>query len=100
MTDDDMQHAPRPWAPPDREESAKQVFAEWQAMSPQEWAARFSHGVLCSSFDDYRYRDEALGRWIAELHQIWRTPGALRACRERFLSPDEIKRVEDEENEF
>jgi len=79
-----------PLATPTHEETAKQVFGGWDVMSPEEWAARYSHTVGCSSFDQYRYRDAELQAWIYELHAILGDPARVRACREKFLTPEQI----------
>ena len=83
-----------PLATPSHEETAQRVFEGWTTMSPEEWAARFSHTVLCSSFDRYRYRNQALQSWIYRLHEIMTDPGAVKECRRRFLADREIADIE------
>lgn len=86
-----------PLAPTDREETAKRVFGGWEKMSAEEWAARFSHTVGCSSFDQYRYRDPSLHAWIHRLHDLFRSPGQIDRCRKRYLTPEEIEAIKDRE---
>jgi len=58
-----------PPAPPDRERDARELFP--LDMSPEEYAARHRHEWLCFSFDDYRYADPELDRWIQRLGDIF-----------------------------
>lgn len=51
-----------PLADPSREAEAKQIFP--LDMSPELYAAREAHHWYCFSFDQFRYSDEALTRWI------------------------------------
>jgi hypothetical protein len=69
MTNDEQDQI-LPLADPEREEIAGQVFDGWATMCPEEWAARFSHTIGCSSFDMYQYRNPKLHVWIHRLHQI------------------------------
>ena len=83
-----------PLATPDHEETAQRVFEGWNLMSPEEWAARFSHTVACSSFDQYRYRNAAFQSWIYRLHEIWKTPGKVSECRKKYLTAEEISKID------
>lgn len=86
-----------PLAPPDREETAQRVFAGWERMSPEEWAARFAHTMMCSSFDLYRYRNAALHSWIHRLHTILRMPERVDECRKKYLTAEEIRKTKTSE---
>ena len=83
-----------PLATPDHEEIAQRVFEGWNLMSPEERAARFSHTVACSSFDQYRYRNAALQSWICRLHEIWSTPGKVSEYRKKYLTAEEISKID------
>ena len=90
-----------PLAPPDREEDAKRLFPEFKTMSSEEWAARYSHTIACSSFDDYRYRDPELHEWIQKLHRILRHDfHQIDAYRRQYLTEEEIRRIEQSGDEF
>jgi len=88
----------RPWADAGREADAIEMFP-YRTSSVEEYAARRGHGWICFSFDDYRYRDEVLDRWIAALGAILRTPGRLAQCQEKWLSTAELAQVRAEEAE-
>jgi len=67
-------------------------------MSPEEWAARYSHGVGCSSFDGYRYEDKALHEWIHRLHQVLGRD--VSEYRKKYLTEEEIRAIEKEEEDI
>ncbi len=74
-------------------------------MSPEEYVARHSHrwGTDGSVIASFRYRDSRLDIWIRRFHEILsKVNGAatVRELRERFLSPEEIKEVEQAEGDF
>jgi hypothetical protein len=57
-----------PPAPPDRERDARELFP--LDITPEEYAARHGKDWYCFSFDDYRYSDPELDRWIQRLGDI------------------------------
>jgi hypothetical protein len=66
--------------------------------SPEEFAGRFAHGILCFSMDGYRYSDAAVDAWIARLGDIlFRRNGAptVGELRERYLTPEERQHAEE-----
>lgn len=77
------------------------MASEWMAegLSPSEWAARHAHALAMWSFPNYRFRDPALDVWIQELDGILRTPGAVEAARQRYLTRQERKAIEERERE-
>ena len=58
-----------PPAPRDRERDARELFP--LDMSPEEYATRHRHEWVCFSFDDYRYADPKMDRWIQRLGDIF-----------------------------
>lgn len=58
-----------PLADPGRERDAREWFPIGK-MSPEEYAAREGHRWYCFSFDDYRYADPEVDRWIQRLGDI------------------------------
>jgi hypothetical protein len=62
-------------------------------MSPEEWAARYSHQVGSSSFGNYRYENIQLSLWIHRLHEIFGNPHEIENYRLKFLSKDEIQKI-------
>ena len=59
----------RPPASGDYEQEAFRLFP--LEMSPEEYAARYGHGWMCFSFDEYRYADSRLDTWIQRLGDIF-----------------------------
>jgi hypothetical protein len=84
-----------PLAEPEHEEVAGRVFEGWDTMCPEEWAARFSHTVGCSSFDLYQYRNPKLHAWIHRLHQILSKPELIKEYRNQFLTLEDIQAIDD-----
>ena len=73
---------PRPLAEPAQERLARDVFP--LHLSPGVYAARHgdpAHG--CFGYEQWRYRDPKVTRWIDAVAQILRSPALLAACRER-----------------
>lgn len=59
-----------PLADPSRERDAEELFPH-REMSPEEYAAKHRADWYCFSYDDYRYRDAELERWIHRLGDIF-----------------------------
>lgn len=79
-----------------RESDARRIFAEYLTMSPEEWAARFSHTVGASSFGEFRYADPVLHTWIHELHAILGSHdrALISRLRTQYLTAEEIRQIE------
>jgi hypothetical protein len=89
-----------PMAPPDRERDARQLFP--LDIPPEEYAARHAHEWVCFGFDDYRYSDVELQRWIHRLGDIlFRRDGApsVDELRHRYLTEAERLAAEKRERE-
>jgi hypothetical protein len=84
----------RPLADASREVDATSLFP-FREMSPEEYAARHGADWACFSFHEFQYRNAELDVWIQKLGRIFLTPGRLQQCREEFLSPEELKRVQE-----
>jgi hypothetical protein len=90
-----------PAADPGREQQAEEIFP--LAMSPEEYAARHARQWLCFSFDDYRYADPALDRWIHRLGDILfhrHAAPSLAELRARYLSAEEREQAERHQEEL
>ena len=84
-----------PPADPGRERDARELFPF--DMSPDEYAARHAQDWIAFSFDDYRYSDPAVERWIHRLGDIlFQRDGApsLDELRRKYLTDDERRKVE------
>ena len=87
----------RPLAHSEREIAARQMFP--LDVSPELYAARESHRWVCFSFHDYRYRDEALDRWIQRFAEIiFCADGApsIEELRESLLTTEERAAIDEE----
>jgi hypothetical protein len=85
----------RPLADSARIEAALRMFP-FRELSPEQFAARWSHTILLSSFDQYRYPDMAMESWIDELHRLLRSPAELERCRRAHLSAEDYAAVQDD----
>src|SRR5215207_3291295 len=79
---------------------ARQFFSPADLrLEPEEYVARHAHEWLLFSYHRYRYRDPKLGEWVRRVGELLFDPGAVEACRGRFLSPEEIAVVRQREAE-
>ena len=85
-------------APPDRIKDALE-FLPYREMSAEEYAARESHKWGSFGFDSYVYEDPELNEWIHTLGDIMFTPGAKEEARRKYLSKEEIRDIENPQNE-
>jgi len=81
----------RPWASEETEGRVRETFPT--DMSPEEFAARDGYGWLDFPFARYRFRDEALDRWIQEVGAILRQPDKLREYQAKYLTPGEMQLI-------
>ena len=71
-------------------------------LSAEEFAARFAHEFALFNFYNYQYRTPGMTEWVDSLAAFFFAPdlpARLRALREKYLSPEEIARVEAHERE-
>ena len=83
-----------------REKYAREQFLF--EMPPEEYAARYAHEWYCFSFDDYRYPDAGMERWIHRLGDIlFQREGAptVDQLRHRYLTGEEIRVIKEREKE-
>jgi hypothetical protein len=83
----------RPMADPTRVAMAREMFPVLE-LSPEQYVARWSHTIMCSSFDQYRYPDPALGAWIDETHRLLSNTDEVERCRRAHLTPEEYAAVQ------
>lgn len=92
MTDDQ-----RPWADSGREKLAQSLFSE--GLSPEEFAARYSHGILCFSLGELRYADPSLDAWIQRFADILHHQNGaptVDELRDKLLTAEERARIKQE----
>ena len=76
------------------DEDVRHLFGEERLkLSPEEYAARYAHLWGCFSFDQFPFRDPALGAWVRRLGELLRDPAELERCRQRFLTAEELAEV-------
>jgi hypothetical protein len=71
-------------------------------LPPEEFAARHGHEFAMFSFHQYRYCRAGMTEWVQQLAEVFFAPGLperLRRLRERYLTPEEIERVEEYERD-
>ena len=82
-----------------RIEYARSLFNE--GLCPGEWVARHGHQIGCWSLDEANYSDAALGKWIAEVTALLLAGSETRKrLRAQYLTPEEIREIEDAESEL
>lgn len=82
-----------------RIEYARGLFNE--GLCPGEWVARYGHQIGGWSLDEANYPDAVLGKWVAEVTAFLLAGVEMRRLlREQYLTPEEIKKVEDDESNF
>ena len=82
-----------PDASEDRIREAIKQFP-YKSISAEEYAAREGHRWLCFSFGEYIYPNKELNEWIHTLDDIFFTQGKLNELRLKYLTTDEIKKIE------
>jgi hypothetical protein len=85
----------RPLADPEYERFALSVFRF--DLTAEEFAARFGHEFPLFNFDSFQYRTPGMTEWVDRLAAFFFAPdlpARLRAAREKYLTPEEIARVE------
>lgn len=86
---------------PEEEESHLQRFHNLD-FSPEEFAARYGHEFAMFPYHEYRYRRLGMTEWVQQLANVFFAPGLperLRQLRERYLTPEEIQRVDEYERD-
>jgi hypothetical protein len=86
--------AERPPADRIRTEMAISLYSK--GLSPEEYAARYSHGFYCFSLGECRYEDPSLDAWIQRFSDIlFQVNGAptLDGLRMRHLTDEERQRI-------
>jgi hypothetical protein len=90
----------RPLADPEYERWALSKFR--LELSNEEFAARFAHEFVLFNFDRFRYATPGMTEWVDVLSAFFFAddlPHRLRAAREKFLTSEEIARVEEYERD-
>jgi hypothetical protein len=75
-------------------------FKQFLQQNPDEFAARYGHGYLLFSGDQYNYSTPELTAWVHRFGDIiMQVNGAptLRELREKYCTPEERARIEEEE---
>jgi len=90
----------RPFADPEYEQHALSLFQ--LHLSAEEFAARFAHEFVLFNFHRFRYRTLGMTEWVDHLAAFLCAgdlSGRLRAARLKYLTPEEIARVEAHERD-
>jgi hypothetical protein len=70
------------------------MFPFWRTVSPEEFVARRSLGIMCWGFGGYTYPDPDFTQWIHRVTQLLANPAACNLCRKQFLTPEEYERAQ------
>jgi len=93
-----MGDAKLPLASPEMEAQVRRMMMD--GVSPEEYAARWSHTIAAFSMHGYRYQEPGVEQWVHRLGEILaRLPGApsLKDLRAKYLTAAERKAIEEEE---
>jgi len=82
----------------EQEKADKQHFHHHE-YTPELWAAKFAHLILCGDFRNHVYEDKDFEKWIHELFRILHTED-VQVIRQRLLPKDEIIRIEAEMEDY
>lgn len=69
-----------------------------QNYTPELWAAKFGHRILCGDLRRYIFENKDFEQWVHELYRILHT-GNLSLLRQNLLTAAEVERIEKEEEE-
>ena len=78
---------------PGIEELYKAMFP-YRSMSPEEFAARRSHGIACFGLHRRTYGDPEFGQWVRRLGAILGDADETDRCRRNYLALDEYAAVQ------
>ncbi len=62
-------------------------------LPPEEYVARHAHLLGNFSFHLFRYDDPALAAWLGRIAQLLRDDAEIERCRQRYLTPTELKEM-------
>ena len=65
------------------------MFAFWRTVSPEEFVARRSLGIMCWGFGRYTYPDPEFTRWIEQVTRLLASVEESDRCRKQFLNQEE-----------
>ena len=65
----------------------------WQEMSPEFYAARYSHQVYCYSLCHMRFRNPEIAKWARRLGDIMFDSNELERVRREYLTVEEYRQV-------
>ena len=63
--------------------------------TPEQWAARYGHLVICGDLRKYSFRDKAFERWVHEAYRILHTED-IGLLRQNLLTVEAIERIQKE----
>lgn len=67
------------------------MFSFWRTVSPEEFVARRSLGIMCWGFGQYTYPDPEFTRWIQQVTRLLASAEESDRCRKQFLSPEKYE---------
>jgi len=65
----------------------------YRTMHPEEYVARNAHNIGCFGIWRWKYRDPVFAAWLLGVYENLHDRARLEACRDRFLTVEESKRV-------
>ena len=84
--------------PEERELKDKEYFKH-RDYSPELWAAKFGHLILCGDYRLHIYKDKEFEKWVHELFRILHSED-IQEIRQKLLTKEEIQEIERQSAEF
>lgn len=78
-----------------QEEIEEMEYFEYEKYTPELWAAKYGHLILCGDGRHYTYENKSFEKWVHELYRIIHTEN-LTTLREKLLSTEEIIAIKKE----
>jgi hypothetical protein len=89
------------YEPPADVELALQHQYPFRTMSPEEYVARYAHGIGVFAIWRWKFRNPTFAEWLHNVHVHLHDRLKREACRERFLTDAERKQFRElEQGEF
>ena len=67
------------------------MFPFWRTVTPEEFVARRSLGIMCWGFGQHSYPDPKFTHWIHQVTRLLASPEESDRCRKQFLSPEKYE---------
>ncbi len=67
-----------------------------QDLSPELWAAKFGHQIICGDLRKYSFPDKNFQSWTHRIFEILHTDGKVEELRKYLLTSEEQEKIQEE----